>query len=293
MAEIDELRKRANELEAIFRAFPDLLFRLDVDGTILDYKAGDESDLYVPPKIFLGKKVYDVLPPNVAQQCEMAVRQAKQTNQMVTIDYSLPMKEGEQFYEARILPMEDNQVITIIRNITQRKRMENQLRQNEEWFRQLLEISPDMVFLLDREERFVYLNLPAAALLGGAPKDFIGKKQSEVLPQGEAEANSKMVQTVFNTGYPYVSERPRQFKEKQIWTESRLLPIRGANNEISLVLSFTRDISDHKEIEDKLQKKLDDLQYVNEMARQVESKLKEREQEINGLLKELGRSPKY
>ena len=86
MVEIDELRKRANELEAIFRAFPDLLFRLDMDGTILDYKAGDESDLYVPPKIFLGKKVYDVLPPDVAQQCETAVRQAKQTNQMVAVD---------------------------------------------------------------------------------------------------------------------------------------------------------------------------------------------------------------
>ena len=49
-----ELRRTTLEVEAIFRALPDLKFRLEADGTIADYQAGQVTDLYVPPEEFLG-----------------------------------------------------------------------------------------------------------------------------------------------------------------------------------------------------------------------------------------------
>lgn len=53
--EAEALRGRA-ELEALFHALPDLFFRLSADGmTILDYRARDDSELYLPPARFLGK----------------------------------------------------------------------------------------------------------------------------------------------------------------------------------------------------------------------------------------------
>ncbi len=64
------LRKTPNpssQLDAIFRAYPDLLFTLDAEGVILDYRAGDAvSTLFVPPEAFLGQRAEEVLPREFA-----------------------------------------------------------------------------------------------------------------------------------------------------------------------------------------------------------------------------------
>ena len=59
----EELLQRTLELEVIFRALPDLYFRLSAEGHILSYRAGAENGLYVPPEVFMGRRVYDFLPP--------------------------------------------------------------------------------------------------------------------------------------------------------------------------------------------------------------------------------------
>src|SRR5690606_40487528 len=51
------LRERTAELEGIFRALPDLYFRMEADGTILSYRAGRAFGLYVPPEEFLGRQI--------------------------------------------------------------------------------------------------------------------------------------------------------------------------------------------------------------------------------------------
>ena len=50
------MRERTEELEAVFQAWPDLLFHLDKDGTILDYRAQTESKLYTAPDQFYWQK---------------------------------------------------------------------------------------------------------------------------------------------------------------------------------------------------------------------------------------------
>ena len=54
--------QRTGELSSIFQALPDLYFRIAADGTILDFRAGRDSDLFTTPEQFLGRHVQDVLP---------------------------------------------------------------------------------------------------------------------------------------------------------------------------------------------------------------------------------------
>jgi PAS domain S-box-containing protein len=124
--------QRTSELKAIFQAFPDLYFRLDSDGTILDYNVGNISYLYVPPEVFLGKRVQDILPPNVGQQFHEAIIQVLKTNSLVSIEYSLPMPNREQTYEARLLPFREKQIIAIVRDITDRKKAEEEIKKLNE-----------------------------------------------------------------------------------------------------------------------------------------------------------------
>ncbi|MBI2953524.1 MAG: PAS domain-containing protein [Chloroflexi bacterium] len=119
-----ELARAISELQAVFQALPDLYFRLDSDGRIRDYRAGSTADLYVSPKVFLRKRMQNVLPPDVGRQFVEAIAKVLETRSLVTIEYQLPMPYGEQIYEARLLPLSDSQIVVMVRNITARKRAE-------------------------------------------------------------------------------------------------------------------------------------------------------------------------
>jgi signal transduction histidine kinase len=126
--EEEALLQRTSELRAVFRAFPDLFFRLDPDGTIVDYHTGHTSDLYVAPEAFLGKRMQDVLPPGAGQKFHEAISQVLKTKKMVSIEYELPMPAGQQSYEARLLPLLEKQVVVVIRDITERRLSEKEIR---------------------------------------------------------------------------------------------------------------------------------------------------------------------
>lgn len=137
----EALRQKTSELESVFLALPDLYFRLNADGIILDYLSGNSADLYVSSDYFLGKRMTDILPPTAASQFEQAILEVAENRTPVNLEYSLTMPSGEETYEARLLPFNSNQAIAIARNITKRKQAESQLkhknRELEETLKQL------------------------------------------------------------------------------------------------------------------------------------------------------------
>ena len=130
--ELAELQRRADELESIFRAFSDLSFRLNPDGTILNFQAGSSSDLYVLPEEFLGKRMQDILPPEVGQKFFQAIEALKNGKQVVTIEYPLTVPEGEKWFEARNILLEDGHVFVVVRDLTERKLAEETIRKSSE-----------------------------------------------------------------------------------------------------------------------------------------------------------------
>jgi two-component system, cell cycle sensor histidine kinase and response regulator CckA len=125
----DELVRTTSELTAIFHALPDLYFRMASDGTILDYRAGRYSDLFVSPKEFLGKRMHDVLPADVGLRFLEKIRELQAGGGMVAYEYSLPSPTGGmQTFEARLLPLMEDQVVAIVRNISHKQAVEAQLR---------------------------------------------------------------------------------------------------------------------------------------------------------------------
>ncbi|NOT03012.1 MAG: HD domain-containing protein [Anaerolineales bacterium] len=111
-------------LEAIFQAFGDLLFILHEDGTILDYRSGDKTYLYLSPSQFLGRKIQEIYPYKVGRKYMDAIFSVRSDKKIVLMEYSLPMPFGEGWFEARLVPIANGQVIACIRNITKHKQSE-------------------------------------------------------------------------------------------------------------------------------------------------------------------------
>ena len=113
------------QLQAVFRAFPDLLFVLSDDGTVLDYKAGDLTIFYLPPRDFLTHKIQDMLPSDITIKFEDSISKVIQTGGTVSFDFALPIKQQSCWFEARFVPLPQKLIAAFIRDITTRK--ENEL----------------------------------------------------------------------------------------------------------------------------------------------------------------------
>ncbi len=125
-----ELLQANAEMRAIFQAIPDLLFRIDDQGTILSYKAGTTVDLLRPPAELVGRRIQDVPIPEIGPRLARALRRVNETRKLVSLEYQMTSGAGPQSYEARFVPEPNGQIVVIIRNITERSRSE-ELRQGQ------------------------------------------------------------------------------------------------------------------------------------------------------------------
>ncbi|PET94531.1 PAS domain-containing sensor histidine kinase [Bacillus cereus] len=116
----EKLKQTSSELELIFKAIPDLYFLSELDGTIKDCKVNSVSKFYVPIEEFIGKKFQEILPVPIIKQFEKAINQIKTSSAPVLIDYSLQLDDEIYYFEARLLPLFEDKIMIIVRDITER-----------------------------------------------------------------------------------------------------------------------------------------------------------------------------
>ena len=116
-----ELLEANADLRALFHAFPDVLFRLNQEGIILDVKSGHMRDLLKEPSSLMGCCFHNVPEANTRTTLATAFKRAKQSNEVVRIEYTLSIQTRREFFEARFVPVNQGEIIAIVRNITQQR----------------------------------------------------------------------------------------------------------------------------------------------------------------------------
>lgn len=155
-----ELKQSEEMLSSVLESIPDLFFVLDSKGTHLEFR-GNESLLYVKPSEFLGKNVKEVLPANLAEKYQNAIKKAIKTKQPEIMEYELSIDGNPHFFEARVLYLTENSVTTVVRDISEKKQLEEELKESELKFRQIAENLEEVVWLgsgTEDKRELIYLN---------------------------------------------------------------------------------------------------------------------------------------
>ncbi|MGA7935991.1 MAG: PAS domain S-box protein [Kovacikia sp.] len=137
----EALKQSEARNRAFLNAIPDMMLRIHRDGTYLDCKAENIASFAIPPAEMIGRKVYDVLPPAAAQARMDHVERTLQTGTTQVYEYQLANRGEIRDYEARLVVSGKDEVLSIIRDITERNRAEAQLRANAERDRLLGQIA--------------------------------------------------------------------------------------------------------------------------------------------------------
>ena len=117
---------------ALINAIPDLLFRIQQDGTYLNIQRSKHFRILNPDQLAIGTSVNNSLPPALAQQRMHYVQQALNTGELQIYEQELVVDDELKYEEVRIVPCQEHEVMAMVRDITARKRGEETLQRSVE-----------------------------------------------------------------------------------------------------------------------------------------------------------------
>ena len=157
------LRSSMATNRAILNAIPDLILRVNREGIFVNFKAAKAENLLTPEEKFLGKHVSEVFPQEIALSTMNGIERTFATGEVQIVECELSAQEKVYSYEVRIVVCEVNEVMAIVRDITERKKAEEDIRRALEQEKKLNELKSRFVTMASHEFR-----TPLAAILSSA-----------------------------------------------------------------------------------------------------------------------------
>lgn len=116
-----EIIQSENRLRTLISNIPDTIFIYDNQGVVLDFHVQDKKGLHEPAMAALGKSLREFVPHGQAEDLLRVFHKAKSTNSIQTIDVVWHTSMGDRHYEMRFFPLDENQIMSISKDITGQK----------------------------------------------------------------------------------------------------------------------------------------------------------------------------
>jgi PAS domain S-box-containing protein len=259
------LAESQGELKAIFDAAPDgILIAETESGRFQSANASICRMLGYSHDEMLNLGVSDLHRKEDAAHGVQEFERHAKWNSAVSADQPLKKKDGSIFFadinSAPVTLGGKRFLVGIIRDVTERKRAEEALRQGEILSSSLVEHLPQRIFVKDRNSHYVFCNSPYALDLGIEQKQIVGKDDFAFFPQKLAEAYRADDRTVMADGTIKDLEERYEGAGETRWIHTTKVPYRDGQGEIIGVLGIFDDITDRKRAEEELKHHNDDIQ---------------------------------
>ena len=120
----EELQRSYEKNRALINAIPDLMFQVSRDGVFIEQTITNNVPMSLPTEDFIGKRIDEVFPEDVAALCMNQIAQALQTIEVQTFVYQLNVDEKLRDFEARVAVSGQDEVLLIVRDISERLAVE-------------------------------------------------------------------------------------------------------------------------------------------------------------------------
>ncbi|GFR34597.1 ATP-binding protein [Thermobrachium celere] len=259
----ESLKNITSELLSIIKAFPDLYFRISSDTTIIDFKTYNKTDLFVEPENIIGNKITEILPQDVALLYESAIEYVLKTKKIKSIEYSLPFKKQKQYFEARLVYLNEKEVMAVVRNITEKKLIEIKNLNQQMKYKSFFDYSPDILLEADLYSGYIFVANPTFYKLTKLNKDELENYTIYSLFDIEDKVTQKSSIDSLLDGKPIKFETKLVNNvNEEYYLELNIMPILE-NNLLERIFIYAKDITDSKKLEESRRKIKELEEYEN------------------------------
>jgi PAS domain S-box-containing protein len=239
---------------ALIQTIPDLIFTSRRDGECLAVHASNSSFLAVPPERFLHRKIQGVLPRRLAVQMMEAFEGALDSRATKELTCSLPIEGMERHFEARVVPWTADTVITIVRDITKKKKAEDALQESERVLRESQRIAHLGSYVTDLSTGF-FASSQVLDEIFGIDEHYVRSVEgwsALIHPAWQQTMKDYLVQEVLGKGLSFDKEYKiiQQNTGEERWVHGLGRLEFDAFGAPKKMIGTIRDITDHKRAEE-------------------------------------------
>lgn len=276
----EALQERNAILRSILESTPDFIVVKDRQGRHVALNSNLASFLGKPVEDIIGKDDTELLPPNMARAIMAKDRQVIKLGISETYEEVVSNSETSSTFLTTKAPWRDTDgnilgIVAVTRDISDRKRTEEALRQSEEQVQAILDNSPAVIYLKDLQGRFLLINRTFEKLLKRDRQQVIGKTDADIVPPEVVAEFAKQDRAILATGRALHWEDV--FPHEDGWHHYLTVkfPLRDSRGLPYAICGMSTDITDRKRAEEALQHSETQLR---EKAQQVEQTLRELQQ---------------
>lgn len=122
-----DLARNEEKTRALLRAIPDRIFRIGAGGAVLDLVSGDGRVDATPQGDPAGRNLSEILPGGISEEALRNIGEARKSGGIQRFEYAVDSATGRRSFEARIVSIADGESLLISRDMTDRKKAEEQL----------------------------------------------------------------------------------------------------------------------------------------------------------------------
>ncbi|MCB4810098.1 EAL domain-containing protein [Methylovorus menthalis] len=251
----DQLEASEAKFRDLVEHAPDIFIRYDRDCRRIFISQAYETVYGIPLENALGKKPTEIwgkawmTPEDYEHQLQQIMRSRKPGN----IELQWVTEDGQYVCKSlQVAPEFDSKgdvvsVLSITRDISQRRAAENALRLRDEYQRVLIDNFPFMVWLKDRQSHLLAANTAYADWAQAAStRDVDGKTDFDLFPEEIAKAHIASDQVVLESGKPWHAvDQVADKHGRQRWMEIYKSPVR-VNDELKGIVGYARDVTEAK-----------------------------------------------
>ncbi|MGD9106283.1 MAG: PAS domain S-box protein [Desulfobacterales bacterium] len=257
----DKLRQSEEQHLLYFENVSDVIFSIDPDTRIINISPSVEKILGYKPEEIIGKLLrdLDILTPDSLEKAFSNALSVLSGKRNSLSQYEFISKDGtKKFGEVSSTPLfRDGKIIamtSVARDITERKCVEDALKQSEEKYRTVLEANPDPVIVYDMEGKVNYFNPAFTRVFGWTLDECFGRKMDFFVPEDAWPETKMMIKKVISGESFSGVETLRYTKEGNIIPVSMSGAIyRGGDKNPTGSVINIRNIDEQKKLERQFQ----------------------------------------
>jgi PAS domain S-box-containing protein len=252
----ESLRSSERKYRTLIENLPQRIFLKDRNSVYVSGNANYARDLSTSPEELAGRADYDFFPRELADKYRADDRRIMDSGETEELEERYVAGGREAWVHTVKTPVRDDHgevagILGIFWDITERKQTERALRESEQRFRGIVEVTSDFVWEVDEAARYTYASPVVADILGRAPEEILGKTPFDLMPPEEANRVAGIFGPVAAAREPFAFlENTNLHKDgREVVLETSGIPIFDSDGRFKGYRGVDRDITERKRAE--------------------------------------------